>query len=113
LVVTPTFLTLVAIFMVTVALAMIIATRSYLRTTSSIRMRRMMARIGLPAGIRTLGDPQTQAIMKDVFYRCRKCPAEALCERWLAGNVEGGNAFCPNARIFETFAASVVPTPSR
>jgi hypothetical protein len=110
---TPTFLTIVAIFMVTVALAMIVSFRSYLRTGSSLRMGRMMASIGLPSGIGTRGDPNTNAIMKDVFYRCRKCPSEALCERWLAGSVEGANAFCPNARIFETFRASVVPTPSR
>lgn len=110
---TPIFLTLVAIFMVTVALAMVVAFRSYLRTGSSIRMRRMMARIGLPSSIGRRGDLRTDGVMKDVFYRCRKCPAEALCERWLAGNVEGGNAFCPNARIFETLAGAAIPASRR
>ena len=28
------------------------------------------------------------------------CRSEDLCDGWLAGNVEGDNSFCPNARIF-------------
>ena len=42
----------------------------------------------------------TGAIMQDVRKRCRRCPSEGLCERWLAGNAEGDNSFCPNAQIF-------------
>lgn len=44
--------------------------------------------------------PGDDAAMQDVRRRCRRCPSEGLCERWLAGSVGGDNSFCPNARIF-------------
>jgi hypothetical protein len=40
-------------------------------------------------------------IMGEVRQRCRGCTAEDVCERWLRGDEEGDNAFCPNARVFE------------
>jgi hypothetical protein len=32
--------------------------------------------------------------------RCSRCRSEGFCDRWLAGNGEGDNSFCPNAQIF-------------
>jgi hypothetical protein len=36
-----------------------------------------------------------------VRARCRRCPVEDVCERWLAGELEGDNGFCPNANVFD------------
>jgi hypothetical protein len=86
--------------MVGVAVAIIVWLRSSQESASARRMRRMMARIGLAPGTATLADPRSMAMRKDARRRCRKCPREDLCERWLAGEVGGSNSFCPNARIF-------------
>ena len=71
---------------------------------SAMRMMRMMTRVGLDPGLVTHGDPQTKAIMQEVWRRCGICRFEDLCDRWCAGKVKGGNAFCPNARIFRDLA---------
>lgn len=68
------------------------------RAASWWRRTRMMSRLGLdPLGT---DSRQPTAIMKDVRKRCSRCPSEALCERWLAGEVGGNNLFCPNADTF-------------
>jgi hypothetical protein len=67
---------------------------------SAMRMMRMMTRVGLDPGFATHGDPQTEAIMKEVRRRCGRCRLEDFCDRWCAGQVKGGNAFCPNAWTF-------------
>ena len=59
---------------------------------------RMLMRAGVDPDIAARGDKE--AIIEDIRSRCRKCQAEDLCERWLAGKVEGENTFCPNAPIF-------------
>jgi len=45
-----------------------------------------------------------EAIMQDARRRCRRCPSEGLCERWLAGSIAGDNSFCPNVQIFRRLA---------
>ncbi len=94
----------VAIFMVAVAIAIFMWFQSSQAAASAQRMTGMMMRIGLDPGIAAFGDPATLAIGKEVRRRCGGCPREDLCDRWLAGKVEGGNSFCPNAQAFGTLA---------
>ena len=88
----------VAILMVGVAVATIVWLQSSQAAASSRRMRGMMTRIWLNPGPAMLGDPP---IIKEARRRCRRCPREGLCARWLAGKVKGDNAFCPNAQTFD------------
>jgi hypothetical protein len=91
----------VAILMVGVAVATVVWLQSSQAAASSRRMRGMMTRIGLNPGLAMLGEPPTIAIMKEARRRCRRCPREGLCDRWLAGKVKGDNTFCPNAQTFD------------
>ncbi len=63
---------------------------------SSGRMRGMMMR----AGLASLGDPQDGAVMEVARRRCGNCQHKGYCDKWLAGEAEGDNAFCPNAGTF-------------
>ncbi len=85
-----------AVIMVAVSVAMVVLFLRYKAAASESRMTRMLARAG--------GDPEAAgrrgAIPQDVRIRCRTCASEDLCERWLAGGVEGDNSFCENARMF-------------
>ena len=65
---------------------------------STRRMTGMITRIGLDPGIATSDDPRTGAIAKEMRRRCLKCPREDHCDKWLAGEAEGDNTFCPNAQ---------------
>jgi hypothetical protein len=96
---TPTQIS-VAIFMVGVAFASIVWLQTSEAAASARRMMGMMKRVGLELGIATFRDPRTMAIEKEVRRRCRRCPREGVCDRWLAGRVGGDTAFCPNARTF-------------
>ena len=71
---------------------------------SARRMMGMMTRVGLTPGPHPLGDWRTQAVVKQARRRCGRCPCEALCDSWLAGEEQGGNAFCLNARTFRALA---------
>ncbi len=88
----------IAIVMVAVFFTLLVWFIKYWRAASERRMMRMLKRAGVDPEIATQGD--TEAIINDVRSRCRKCMSEDLCERWLAGEVEGENTFCPNTRIF-------------
>ena len=90
----------VAIIMVGVAVAIIVWLQSSQAAASGRRMMGMMTRVGLDPGTATLDDPRTMAIRKEARRRCRRCPREDLCDRWLAGKVKGSNTFCPNAQTF-------------
>ncbi len=92
----------VALVMLAVSVAMVVSFWRYKAAASEARMTRMLARAGgVPAAARQ-GD--TGAILQDARSRCRSCQSEDLCDRWLAGKVEGANSFCPNARIFSGMA---------
>jgi hypothetical protein len=99
-----------ALVMVAVSAALVTWFRGYLATASDIRMTRMMLRLGIRPGTAAVGDLQTVSLMKDAKARCRRCPSEALCERWLAGKAGGKNAFCPNVPVFRMLAESAEPT---
>lgn len=90
----------VAILMVGVAGALIVWLRSDMAAASARRMTAMMTRVGLIPGPATFGGLRTSAIRKVMLRRCRRCPREGLCERWLAGEVGGDDSFCPNAQTF-------------
>jgi len=88
----------VAIFMVTVSIALVAWFTRDMAAASARRRMNMLARAGVDPEVARHGD--TEAIMRDVRSRCGKCRSEDLCDRWLAGKVEGDNGFCPNAQIF-------------
>lgn len=60
----------------------------------------MFESLGLDSDIASNAD--LAGVMGEVRQRCRACVAEDVCERWLRGDEEGDNAFCPNAKVFET-----------
>ncbi len=99
----------VAIIMVSVAVGSIVWLESSVAAASVKRMMRMMKRIGLDSGTDALGNPQTMTIGIELRHRCRRCLHEDLCERWLAGKVEGGNTFCPNAETLRILAGASAP----
>ena len=89
-----------AMLMLGVAAILFVAIRNYMRANSERRMTSMLKRVGVDPSIAATGD-STQ-IIKDIRKRCRMCTTEDVCERWLAGEVQGDNEFCPNASVFET-----------
>lgn len=102
----------VAIIMVGVSVTLIVWLRSSMAAASDRRMVGMMTRVGLDPRIATFGDLQTVAIRKIIRRRCRRCPREGLCERWLAGKVEGDNSFCPNAQTFRILTGVSLQEPA-
>jgi hypothetical protein len=95
----PLIQVLAGIAMLGITVAMIFGFRRYLAANSERRMLAMLEAVGLDREIATSGEIPT--IMKEVRQRCRSCATEAVCERWLQGNEEGDNDFCPNAKVFE------------
>ena len=93
-----------AVIMVGVAVAAIAWLQSSQAAASTRRMKGMMARAGLDYGTAAGGDPRTMAIVQEARRRCRRCPREGLCDRWLAGEVKGDNTFCPNRQTFRLLA---------
>ncbi len=85
--------------MAAVAVMIVLGFRHYLARGSERRMLGMLKSLGLDPAIATSGDIDT--IMNEVRDRCSHCASEAVCERWLKGEEEGTNAFCPNHRVFE------------
>lgn len=96
-----------AILMVAVSGSLVVWFWRYRAADSQRRMTQMLTRAGVPAEVLRRGD--VEAIIKDVRSRCRACSSEGLCERWLAGEVEGENDFCPNAEIFRSLAKTAEP----
>lgn len=92
----------IALVMVAVAVSLLVWFAKDQQANSERRMTRMLVRAGVAPDIAARGDKE--AIIKDIRSRCRRCPAENLCERWLAGKVEGENTFCPNVPIFSALA---------
>ncbi len=100
---TPTHIS-VAIVMVAVTAVLFLWFQRSLAAGSARRMTRMLTRIGLDPGVAMRGDPWTKAIVKEARRRCGNCRVEGFCNRWLTGECGGGNAFCPNARVFRSLA---------
>lgn len=87
-----------ALVMVGIAIALLVAYRSYLANNSERRMQTMLESVGLDPEIAASGE--IPAIMKEVRQRCRSCASEDVCEHWLAGDKKESNEFCPNAKVF-------------
>jgi len=91
----------VAIFMVAVSVALVVWFFRHVAAASENRMMHMLARARVDPEVTR--DDDTWAILQVARVRCSKCRSEALCDRWLAGRVEGDNSFCPNAQVFRMF----------
>ena len=89
----------IGIVMAGIAVLIVFGFRSYLANSSERRMRSMLESIGLDPAIAYSNEIPT--IMREVRQRCRTCQSESVCERWLKGKEQGGNDFCPNAKVFE------------
>ncbi len=89
----------VAAVMMAVAVGLVVWFWRDLAAASERRTMNMLAVSGV-------GDipSDDEPIMQEVLKRCRRCPSEGVCERWLAGSVDGDNRFCPNAQIFRRLA---------
>ena len=68
--------------------------------TGNSRLRRMAYRKGL--AIHRLKD--NHQVIENARARCASCNREAMCEKWLAGEIEGDGSFCPNAPVFAKLA---------
>ena len=97
---TPTMVT-AAVFLLGATVVIIVLVRGHLAGGSDRRRSSMMERFGLSPEAAELGSRRTRALLKETRQRCLRCPREDWCERWLAGKVGGGNAFCPNAETFD------------
>jgi hypothetical protein len=93
-----------AVVMVAVNVAIYMWFRKSEAAGSARRMMNMITRAGVDRRIVSSDDPHTGAVMKAAWRQCRRCPREDLCERWLRGEVDGANAFCPNAGTFRALA---------
>jgi hypothetical protein len=89
-----------AIVMAGVAVILFYMYRRYLAANSERRMQEMLQSVGIDPELAASGD--TGSIMKEVRQRCRSCTTEDVCERWLSGDEESENDFCPNSMVFET-----------
>lgn len=88
----------VAIVMVAVSITLVAWFLRHTTAASENRMMHMLSLAGVDPEVAKQGN--AEAIIQDVRSRCIRCRSEALCDRWLAGKVEGDNSFCPNAQIF-------------
>lgn len=95
-----TFQAVTAISMIGVAFVIFLAIRVYMAVASERRMRSMLQHAGVDPIVLESGD--TGKIIREIRRRCRACSTEAVCERWLSGEEQGGNDFCPNANVFAT-----------
>ncbi len=96
----------VAIAMVAVTVVLFLWFQRSMAAGSARRMTRMVSFVGLDPEIATRGDPRTKAVMREARRRCGNCRVEDFCNRWLTGECEGDNAFCPNARVFDSLAGT-------
>jgi uncharacterized membrane protein len=99
-----------ALIMVGVGIVLVLAYRAYLARDSERRMLSMLDSLGLDTSIASNSELGT--IMGEVRQRCANCTSEDVCERWLKGEEEGDNAFCPNAKVFEILDKYSKDTPS-
>ncbi len=96
---TPTIIS-VAILLVAVNVALLVWFHGSVSAASARRTMGMMKRVGLSPETASRDDAATKALVKEIRRRCRRCPREDFCDRWLAREVEGDNAFCRNAQRF-------------
>lgn len=81
-----------------VAFAAAFAYRYFVRINAERRMRSMLEAVGIDPAIVDNGD--LEQTITEMRARCERCTDKRHCERWLAGDEGGGNAFCPNRELF-------------
>jgi hypothetical protein len=85
-----------------IAILLVLSFLKFKATGSKRRLQSMLARAGVDPRVARSGN--TESITKEIRARCARCQNEDLCERWLAGAVQGGNEFCPNAALLSALA---------
>lgn len=100
---------LTALVMLLGVVALLLFFLWYKRSNTERRLRSMLERQGLDPRMVRQGD--TKAILDAIRQRCSRCQTEAVCERWLAGDIEGDNDFCPNAQVIKSLAEPGKQTP--
>jgi hypothetical protein len=95
------------------ALALFLVWRlvEYKRAGSDRRLRAMMAWVHVDPALAAA--EASKPLMKELRRRCRRCQSEGVCERWLAGELRGGNEFCPNAATLAEWARDAGAAPIR
>ena len=88
----------VVIFTVAVSVALVAWFFRHAAAASEKRMMHMLTRASVDPEVARHDD--IWAILHVARGRCSRCRFEDLCDRWLAGKVEGDNSFCLNAQIF-------------
>jgi len=91
----------IALIFILVTAILVVWFRGKLAAGSRSRLYRMMARLGVDPNRFSHSDEDVVSGMKAIRSRCRMCPAEDVCERWLDGEIEGDHGFCPNAKLFD------------
>jgi hypothetical protein len=61
-------------------------------------MRSMLEAVGVDPAV--LDEEDIEQTVAEMRARCEHCGDKAHCDRWLAGDESGGNAFCPNRELF-------------
>lgn len=95
------------------ALALFLVWRlvEYRRAGSERRLRAMMAWAHVDPVL--AATDASKPLMMQLRRRCRRCQSEGVCERWLSGELRGGNEFCPNAAALAEWARGTGATPAR
>lgn len=102
---------IVAAAMAALALFLFWRLVEYRRAGSERRLRAMMAWARVDPAL--AGAEASKPRLMQLRRRCRRCPSEGVCERWLAGELRGGNEFCPNAKVLSEWARETGATPTR
>jgi hypothetical protein len=85
-----------------IAIFLVLSFLKFKAAGSNRRLRSMLAQAGVDPRVARSGS--AESITKEIRARCARCQNEDLCERWLAGAVQGGNEFCPNAALLSALA---------
>ena len=110
---TTNFEIIIAVTMLAVNIAIFVWFQSSRAADSARRMMGMMVKFRLNPRMVTQDStvcfsmsPETKAIIKTAQWRCKRCPVEGHCDRWLCGKVEGSNTFCPNQQTFNLLSVT-------
>lgn len=88
----------VAVFAAAVSVALVVRFSRHAASASEKRMVHMLMCAGVDP--RFSGHDDTWPILQVARGRCGRCRSADLCDRWLAGKLEGDNSFCRNTQIF-------------
>jgi hypothetical protein len=101
---------IVGVAMAALALFLVWRLVEYKRAGSERRLQAMLAWARVDP-VLAAAEP-SKPFMKQLRRRCRRCAAEGVCERWLAGELRGGNEFCPNAADLAEWSPDAGATPT-